>query len=78
MFSNPMQIYICFKLRESLFISLKTSTILEQDLQELRNSAFLLAEMGLGQGEQHISWPPVYTLFFVWLALVVLQGSTNS
>jgi hypothetical protein len=55
----------------------KTSTILEQDLQELQNSAFLLAEMGLSQAEQHLLWQPVYTLFFVCLALVIVQGSTN-
>ena len=56
----------------------ETSTILEQDLRELQNSAFLFAVMGLGQGEQHLSGPPVYTLFFVCLALVVVQVSTNS
>ena len=38
-----------------------TSTILEQDLRELKNSTFLFAEMGLGQAEQHLSCPPVYT-----------------
>jgi hypothetical protein len=31
----------------------------------------IFAEMGLGQAEQHLLWPPVYTLFFVCLALVV-------
>ena len=31
----------------------------------------IFAEMDLGQAEQHLSWPPVYTLFFVCLALVV-------
>ena len=41
-----------------------TSTILEQELQELQKSSFLFAEMGLGQAEQHLSWPTVYTLFF--------------
>jgi hypothetical protein len=43
-----------------------------------KNSAFLCAEMGSGQAEQQISWPPIYTLFFVCLALVVVQGSANS
>ena len=54
--------------------------ILEQDLRELQTSAFLFAEMGLSQAEQHLSWQPVYTLFFVCLALAVVnvQGSTNS
>ena len=46
--------------------------------QERKNSAFLFAEMGFGQAEQHLSWPPVYTLFFVCLALVVVQGSAKS
>ena len=32
----------------------KTSMILEQDLRELKNSAFLFSEMSLGQGEQHL------------------------
>ena len=56
---------------------LKTSTIPEQDLRGLQNSAFLFAEMGLSQAEQHLLWQPVYTLFFVCLALVIVQGSTN-
>ena len=43
-----------------------------------KKEAFLFAEMGLGQAEQHLSWPPVYTLFFVCLALVVVQGSAKS
>jgi hypothetical protein len=30
------------------------------------------AEMGLGQDEQHMPWPPVYSPFFVCLALVVV------
>ena len=38
----------------------------------------IFAEMDLGQAEQHLSWPPVYTLFFVCLALVVVQGSAKS
>jgi hypothetical protein len=45
---------------------------------ERKNSAFLFGEMGLGQAEQHLSWPPVYTLFFVSLVLVVVQGSARS
>jgi hypothetical protein len=49
---------------------LKTSMILENYLRELQNSAFLFAKMGLGQGLQHLSGPPVNTLFFVCLALV--------
>jgi hypothetical protein len=36
-----------------------------------KNSAFLFAEIGLGQAEQHLLWPHVYTLLFVCLALVV-------
>ena len=55
----------------------ETSTILEQDLREL-HSSFLFTEMDLGRNEQHLSWPPVYTLVFVCLALVLVQGSTNS
>ena len=35
---------------------------------ELQNSAFLFAEMGSGQAEQHLSWTPVYSLFFVCLS----------
>ena len=42
--------------------SVKTSTILEQDLREFQNSAILFAEMGSGQADQHISRPPVHTL----------------
>jgi hypothetical protein len=61
-----------------LFLFLSIITILEQDLRELQNSAFLFVEMGLGQIEQHLSWPTVYTLFSVCLALVFVQGTTNS
>ena len=38
---------------------------------------FYLLKWGLSQAEQHLSWPTVY-MFFVCLALVVVQGSTNS
>ena len=31
----------------------KTSTILDQELRELQKSAFLFAQMDLGQTEQH-------------------------
>ena len=50
----------------------ETSTILEQDLRELQNPAFLFAELGLGQAEKHLSSAPFYTLFFICLALVVV------
>ena len=47
-----------FKLKSNLTLVLssnQTRTILEQELQELQNSAFFFAEMGLGQAEQHLS-----------------------
>ena len=38
----------------------------------------LFAEIVSGQSEQHLAWPPVYTLFFVCLVLVVVHGSAKS
>jgi hypothetical protein len=35
-----------------------------------KKTAFLFAEMGLAQSEQHLLWPPVCNLFIVCLALV--------